>query len=120
MGFLPIWTSCNPYLPWKETFFSLIAEFLNRFLEKPCHSCESRNPEVCSQTEIRIPAPRFREDKFREDKFREDDIYTRILILLKIYVELRLIIKLRHYLSANFIEMGDHKRYGKFYIAFTV
>ena len=29
-------------------------------LEKPCHSCESRNPEVCSQIEIRIPAPRFR------------------------------------------------------------
>ena len=55
-------------------------------LEKPCQSCESRNPEVCSQTEIRIPAPRF-----RGDKFREDDIYTRILILLKIYVELRLI-----------------------------
>ena len=54
-------------------------------LEKPCHSCESRNPEVCSQTEIRIPVPRF-----RGDKFREDDIYTRILILLKIYVELRL------------------------------
>ena len=25
-------------------------------LEKPCHSCESRNPEVGSQTEIRIPA----------------------------------------------------------------
>ena len=48
-------------------------------LEKPCHSCESRNPEVCSQTEIRIPAPRF-----RGDKFREDDIYNRILILLKI------------------------------------
>ena len=55
-------------------------------LEKPCHSCESRNPEVCSQTEIWIPAPRF-----RGDKFREDDIYNRILILLKIYVELRLI-----------------------------
>ena len=59
-------------------------------LEKPCHSCESRNPEVCSQTEIRIPAPRFREDKFRGDKFREHDIYTRILILLKIYLELGL------------------------------
>ena len=59
-------------------------------LEKPCHSCESRNPEVCSQTEIRIPAPRF-----RGDKFREHDIYTRILILLKIYVELRLIMPLR-------------------------
>ena len=54
-------------------------------LEKPCHSCESRNPKVCSQTEIRVPAPRF-----RGDKFREDEIYTRILILLKIYVELRL------------------------------
>ncbi len=50
-------------------------------LPRRTHSCESRNPEVCSQTEIRIPAPRF----------REDDIYTRILILLKIYVELRLI-----------------------------
>ena len=59
-------------------------------LEKPCHSCESRNPEVCSQTEIRIPAPRFRDDKFCGDKFREDDLYTRILILLKIHVELRL------------------------------
>ena len=54
-------------------------------LEKACHSCESRNLEICSQTEIRIPAPRF-----RGDKFREDDIYTRILILLKIYVELGL------------------------------
>ena len=56
-------------------------------LEKPCNSCESRYPEVCSQTEIRIPAPRF-----RGDKFREDDIYTRILILLKIYVELRFLL----------------------------
>ena len=37
-----------------------------------------------------LPAPRFRGDKLREDKFCEDDIYTRILILLKIYVELRL------------------------------
>ena len=42
-----------------------------------------------------LPAPcfrgdKFRGDKFRGDKFREDDIYTRILILLKIYVELRL------------------------------
>ena len=25
-------------------------------IEKPCHSCESRNPEVCSQKEIWIPA----------------------------------------------------------------
>ena len=55
------------------------------------HSCESRNPEVCSQAEIWIPDP-----CFRGDKFSEDDIYTRMLILLKIYVELRLIIMMCH------------------------
>ena len=55
-------------------------------IEKSCHSCESRNPEVCSQTEIRIPAP-----CFRRDKFSEDDIYTRIHLLLQIYVELWLV-----------------------------
>ncbi len=47
-------------------------------LAKPCHSCESRNPEVCSQTEIWIPPG-------LDPGSREDDIYTKILILLKIY-----------------------------------
>ena len=91
------------------------------FLRYPCVRREGiRRYAARLKSGSPLPAPRFREDKFREYKFREDDIYTRILILLKIYFELRLIIKLRHYLSANFIEMGDHKRYGKFYIAFTV
>ena len=52
--------------------------------EKPCHSCESRNPEVCSQTGIWIPPG-------LDPGSREDDIYARILILLNIYVELRLL-----------------------------
>ena len=38
-----------------------------------------------------LPAPRFRRDKFHRDKFSADDLYTRIIQLLKIYVEPRLI-----------------------------
>ncbi len=45
-----------------QTFTVLIKR-----LPRRTHSCESRNPEVCNQTEIWIPAPCFHRDKFSED-----------------------------------------------------
>ena len=86
-----------------------------QILEKPCHSCESRNPEVCSQTGIWIPPG-------LDPGSREDDIYTRILILLKIYLELRLMSKkcgkpeyqqLCWHHDMNYIPFGRKNRLGK-------
>ena len=37
------------------------------YLRETLSFLKSRNPQVCSQTKIRIPAPCFRGDKFRED-----------------------------------------------------
>ena len=53
--------------------------------DRQCHSWlaqESRG----MQAGIWLPAPRF-----RGDKFREEDLYPRILLLLKIYTEFRLV-----------------------------